>query len=284
MPRLQLVLASCLWSLSGGLAKIIVLPGPSMAAYRALFAGLFLSAFVRREHIRWRPALVGMVVCFAALNLCFVWALTLTSSANAIFLQCTAPVWTLLICVFWLGEPLDRRSLVSVVIGLGGMAIIAGGGWREAPLGIALALASGVFYALATVFLRHLRHENPLWLTALNLLFGGLLILPLTFLPGQVSPFQLSGGTALAMVGFGVVQMGIPYVLYSSALRHISPQEAGVITLLEPILNPFVAYLFVGELPAVTTFVGGGIVLAAVALRYFPIKKKSRSTEPVAFG
>jgi drug/metabolite transporter, DME family len=105
VPRLHLVMASCLWSLSGGLAKIIALPGPSMAAYRALFAGLFLSAFVRREHIRWRPALVGMVLCFAALNLCFVWALTLTTSANAIFLQCTAPVWTLLICVFWLGEP-----------------------------------------------------------------------------------------------------------------------------------------------------------------------------------
>lgn len=284
MPRLQLVIASCLWSLSGALAKLIALPGPSMAAYRALFAGLFLSCFVKRRHMRFRPALVGMVISFALLNLCFVSALTLTSAANAIFLQCTAPVWTLLICVFWLGEPLDRRSLVSVVIGLGGMALIAGGGWNEAPLGIALALASGVFYALATVFLRHLRNENPLWLTALNLLFGGLLILPLSFLPGQVSPLALSANTALAMVAFGVVQMGIPYVMYASSLRHVSPQEAGVITLIEPVLNPILAFWMVGEKPAASTLVGGGIVLLAVALRYFPIKRKSRSTGPVALG
>ncbi len=255
-----------------------------MAAYRALFAGVFLCSFVKQRHVRWRPALVGMVLSFTLMNLCYVTALTLTSAANAIFLQCTAPVWTLIVCVVWMGEKLDRRSLVSIVIGLGGMAIIAGGGWSSSPLGIALALASGVFYAGVTVFLRHLRQENPIWITALNHLCAGCLILPLAFLPGQVSPFELSWQTMAAMTVFGVVQMGTPYLLYASALKNISPQEAGVITLIEPILNPLVAFLFVGETPAMTTFVGGGIVLLAVSLRYLPIKKKSQSTQPVALG
>ncbi|MBY0371373.1 DMT family transporter [bacterium] len=274
--RLLIFGAATLWSLSGPLAKLAQLPGPSLACYRALCAGIFLLCFVRGGRLRWRPALLGMVLSFTLLNLTFLWAVTLTSAANAIFLQCTAPLWTLVACLAWLGEKLDRRSLFSVLLGLSGMALIAGGGWGESPLGIALALSSGVFYSLITVFLRYLRDEDPYLLTCINHLSAGLLLLPLTFLPGQVSPAELPWTAALFLAFFGVVQLGTPYLLYAKGLQSVSPQEAGVITLLEPVLSTFLTWLAVGEQPAATTLWGGSIVLIAVALRYLPVLGRVR--------
>ena len=260
-----------LWSLSGPLAKIASIPGPSLASYRALFAGLFLLLFSRARPLKWRPALWGLIACFTLLNLTFLWALTLTSVANAIFLQCTAPLWTLAFCLFFLKEPLDRRSLVSVFLGLSGMALIAGGGWGDSPFGIALALASGVFYSLVTVLLRTLRGEDPVLITCIIHLAAGLLLLPLTFLPGQLPFWQLDSRLLALLAVFGIVQLGIPYILYARGLKQVSPQEAGVITLLEPILSPLLAFIAVGEVPAPATVWGGSIVLFAVALRYFPV-------------
>lgn len=287
MPRLLLVLAASLWSLSGAMAKYIALPGPSMAAYRALFAGIFLAFFVRRRRIRWRPALFAMLACFTLMNVCYLTAMTLTSAANAILLQCTAPVWSTLACLLWLGEKLDRRSLVSIAIALVGMAFIAGGGWSASPLGISLALASGIFYGLLTVFLRYLRNEDPTWLTCLNHLGAGLILLPVLFLPGQAAPWNVDITIILALAVFGVVQMGTPYLLYAKALRSVSPQEAGVITLVEPVLNPIITYLVVSEVPTRSTLVGGAIVLGAVGLRYLPVpgrRRKRVSTQPPHLG
>src|SRR5690349_12470939 len=113
MPHLLLVLTACLWSLSGAMSKLIPLEGLSIAAYRALFAGFFLLLFVRPSKVRWSPALIGMAFSFTMMNVCYLSAMKLTTAANAIFLQCTAPVWSTLACVLWLKESLDARSLVS---------------------------------------------------------------------------------------------------------------------------------------------------------------------------
>jgi drug/metabolite transporter, DME family len=268
MPRLWLVITACLWSLSGPFAKVLALPGPSMAAYRALFAGCFLMLFVRRGQTSVRPALVAMALCFTGMNFCFLTSMTYTSAANAIFLQCTAPIWSLFACLIWLKEPLDKRSLISVLVGLVGMAWIASGGWSDSPWGISLALMAGVFYGLLTVFLRYLRDENALWLTVVNHLTAGVLLLPALFLPGQVSPAELSLAQFFGLLSFGVIQMGVPYLLYARSLKSVSPQEAGVITLIEPVLNPVFTYVAVSEVPAWSTVFGGAIVLAAVGLRY----------------
>jgi drug/metabolite transporter, DME family len=71
---------------------------------------------------------------------------------------------------------------------------------------------------------------------------------------------------------FGAVQMALPYWLMARGMRVVSPQEAGTITLLEPLLNPLWAYLVAPqtEVPSVFTFIGGGFILGALAWRYWP--------------
>jgi drug/metabolite transporter (DMT)-like permease len=89
--RYYVVLAAVLWSTSGMLGKLIDLPGPTMACLRALFAAAALLPMLRPRSISFQPAMIGMVACFATMNLCFVTSITLTTAANAIFLQYTDP-------------------------------------------------------------------------------------------------------------------------------------------------------------------------------------------------
>ena len=72
------------------------------------------------------------------------------------------------------------------------------------------------------------------------------------------------GGLAI----YGGLQMAIPYVLFSRGLTVVTPQEAGIITLLEPVLNPILTYLAVGEVPTASTIAGGLVILCGIAVRY----------------
>jgi drug/metabolite transporter (DMT)-like permease len=205
-------------------------------------------------------------------------ALTLGTAANAIWLQYTAPMWMYLASVWWLGEPADRRSSGALAFGLCGVAVIVWGGWQEEQLAVvAIALGSGLAYAGVMVCLRLLRDLSPRWLTVLNHLCAALVLVP--FVWHSAVPTRPQLGVLLL---YGAVQMAIPYWLVARGLRAVSPQEAGIITLLEPLLNPIWAY-FVSpqtETPSPYTLAGGTLILGALAWRYWPWQK--RSVPPLA--
>jgi drug/metabolite transporter (DMT)-like permease len=112
-----------------------------------------------------------------------------------------------------------------------------------------------------------LRELSPGWLTVWNHLLAALLLLPLVL--ALRAP---TAGQYVVLVLFGALQMGLPYFLMARGLRRLSAQEAGTLTLLEPLLNPVWAYLVspATEVPHPLTFVGGAIILGALAWRYWP--------------
>jgi drug/metabolite transporter (DMT)-like permease len=276
--RLLVVLAALLWSTSGAFAKVLTkdtvfgLNVPSvdplpMAFGRTFFAALALLPTLRRHDLSFRPMMVPMVLCFAVMNATFVSALALGTAANAIFLQYTAPLWMILASLFWLGEPVDRRSLWAVLVGSLGIGVIVWGGRQEAQLGIvAIGLTSGLAYAGVILFLRVLRDVSPRWLTVLNHTVSALVLVPFILGSGMPTPGQL-----VVLFFYGAGQMALPYWLMAKGLRDVPPQEAGTLTLLEPLLNPLWAYLvFPRERPSVYTLVGGLFILGALAWRYWP--------------
>jgi drug/metabolite transporter, DME family len=298
--RLCIVLAAVLWSLSGAFTKALtedtflglnqppidplILGGREfpvqIACYRVLFAGLALSATVRRRDLKFRPAMLAMAACFTVMNALFISAIALGTAANAILLQYTAPLWMYLASIFLLGERADRRSTVSMFIGLFGIGIIVGGaGAQQGDLVvIAIALGSGLTYAAVLIYLRVLRDIPANWLTVWNHLLGGLLLVPLLLPLRPPTAPQF-----LMLICFAVFQMGLAYWLIAKGLQTVSPQEAGTITLLEPILNPVWAYLVspTTEVPEPLTLVGGAVILGALALRYwkpFTFSARSRGT------
>jgi DME family drug/metabolite transporter len=290
--RLCILLAAFLWSLGGAFTKILTestflglnepmietwsLGGKEVpiqiAFYRALFAGLVLVPTLRRGDIQFRPMMFGMVLCFALMNATYISAQALGTAANAILLQNSAPLWLYLVSIYILGESSDRRGTISLFLGLFGIAIIIVGGWSEGELSvIGIGLASGFTYAGVILGLRMLRDMSSSWLTVWNHLIGAMVLLPFVLFlrPPTWEQYVL-------LFFFGAIQLGLPYWLMARGLRSVSAPEAGAITLLEPILNPVWTYLVCGEQPSPLTFVGGAVILVALAYRYWPINRQAQ--------
>jgi drug/metabolite transporter (DMT)-like permease len=141
-----------------------------------------------------------------------------------------------------------------------------------------MGFGSGVTYAGVLVWLRALRDVSPAWLTVVNHLGAAIFLAP--FALYQTPP---TWGQLAWLAVFGGLQMGLPYLLMARALRSVSPQEAGMLTLLEPLLNPCLAYLVApdAERPAWTTAAGGAIILLALVWRYAPgMRRRTRPDTP----
>jgi drug/metabolite transporter, DME family len=268
--RLWIVVAALLWSSSGVFAKSAVFDdwalesrGAILGFWRALFAGLLLLPFVRRP--RWTPRLVPMTLSFAGMNATFLTAMTLTTAANAIWLQSTAPLWVFAIGLIWRTEPFDRRNLVPVACAAAGVGLIlyheiAG----DARTGVACGLAAGLFYASVIISLRGLRDEDSAWLVAINHLIAAAALAPYVLWLGIVP----SGQQLFVLAAFGMLQMAIPYLCFARGLRGISGQEASGIGLIEPVIMPLWVFLASSEVPAWWTLAGGGLIFAGLAWRY----------------
>jgi DME family drug/metabolite transporter len=272
LGRCYVLAAALLWSLGGVFAKELALDGQTIAFYRGLFAGLVLLPFIPRPRRAFRPAMLPLGLCFGAMTGFYIAAIKATTAANAIFLQCTSTFWMIPLSIVLLREPPDRRSVLGIGLATLGIAAIVLYGYDGRPdegRGIALGLASGLGYAAVTVGLRGLRDLDPIWLSAINNLLGTLALgawIVVTRGPiAWPAPPQV-----LALIAFGVVQMAIPYALFARGLREIGAPEAGLIALLEPVLNPIWVFLVNGERPAPATLVGGSFLLLGVACRYAP--------------
>jgi len=269
--RWWILLAAVLWSSSGFFAKSPLFAdwpadqrGVMMGFWRAVFATLAMLPFVRRPRLDWRLAPMGLT--FAAMNATFLTSMVLTTAANAIWLQSTAPLWVFVAGHFWFGESWQRRDLIPLGFGLLGVGTILvfelqiGSQW-----GIVWGLASGIFYAGVVLCLRWLRHENGAWLVAVNHLAAALLLGPYVLSLGQ---WPTAGQLAM-LAAFGTFQMALPYLVLAHGLRTVPGPEASVIALCEPVLTPIWVYVaWRDEVPAWWTMVGGALILTGLLIRY----------------
>jgi drug/metabolite transporter, DME family len=275
--RRDVLAAALLWSMGGLVTKLLGLDGATVAFYRGLFAGLALLPFVPRSRRVFRPGMIPMVAIFGAMTGLYLASVMATTAANAIFLQYTSTFWVIPIGALVLGERPDRRSAAGIALATVGIAGIVLYGYRgpEERAGIVMGLASGVGYAAVTVGMRGFRGLDPLWLSGINNLGGALVLGAWIGATSGRIPVP-SPGQALALFAFGVVQMAVPYALFARGLREIGAPEAGLISLLEPVLGPIWVFLALGERPERPTLIGGAFLLAGVALRYLPTEGPKR--------
>jgi DME family drug/metabolite transporter len=264
--RLLVVAAATLWSTSGFFVKspyLALWTGPRLAFWRAAFACLILWPLVRRPKFSWK--LLPMTLLFAGMNYTYLTAMVKGPAANANWLQCTAPVWVLLVGVLMFGEHAIWRDWLMVASAMCGVAVIVYFESRGVALeAVAWGLASSFFYAGVVLSLRQLRGFDAVWMAALNHLVTVLLFVPAALVE---SPLP-SGMQWVFLAGLGILQMAVPYVLFAHSLRRIAGHEAMGIGLLEPLLLPTWAYLAWGDRPATWTFFGGAFILAGLAIRY----------------
>ena len=237
--------------------------GILLAFWRALFAGLLVLPAVRRP--RWNVRLAPMVIAFAAMNVLYLTAMTRTTGANAIWLQSTAPWWVFVFNCVILRHPVDRRDLLTLAFGVAGITLILYfESQGKSQVGIACGLGSAVAYAGVVLSLRSLRHENAIWLVALNHLFTAAVIAPFVIY-ADVWP---TSRQLPMLAAFGFFQMALPYALFARGLKTLGSQEATGLGLLEPVLLPIWVLLAWGEVPAHWTLWGAGMILTGLLLRY----------------
>jgi drug/metabolite transporter, DME family len=281
--RLQLLGAAVLFSTGGAAIKAAAFTGWQIASFRSGIAAvaLWLVAPAGRRGWTWRAALVGLA--YAACLTLFVLANRLTTAANTIFLQSTAPLYLLFLAPWLLKEPVRRQDLgFMLVVGLGLMLFFVS---VDAPIATApnpgrgnlLALASGFFWALAVCGLRWLSTKegrgSPVAAVVSGNLAAFLFSLPMT-IPWVPHP----AADWLLIIYLGVFQIAVAYVFVTNALRRIPALEASVILLMEPVLNPVWAWVVQREAPGLWALLGGAIILGATTAKSWV---ENRVAEPV---
>jgi drug/metabolite transporter (DMT)-like permease len=260
---LQLVLAALFWSLGGLLIKAVDWPPLAVSGGRGLIAALFLLATNRGLRFSFSRAQLMGAAAYALTTISFVTATKLTTAANAILLQYTAPVWIALLGAWLLGERATRADWTTIAVVLGGMALFLADSLEFGNgAGNLVALFSGLAFAAMTMAMRHQKDGSPVE----SIILGNLISFACGLPSILSSPLPSHAGLA-ALCALGVLQLGCSYWLYSRAIRHVTALEAVLIPVIEPILNPVWVFLARGERPSAYALLGGAIVLGAVTLR-----------------
>jgi drug/metabolite transporter, DME family len=280
--RLQLIAAALLFSTGGAAIKAAEFEGWQIASFRSGIAAvaLWLMTPAARRGWTWQAALVG--VAYAGCLTLFVLANRLTTAANTIFLQSTAPLYVLFLSPWLLKEPIRREDLgFMLAVGVGLMLFFIG---VEQPAATApdpergnlLALVSGLCWALAVCGLRWLsldpRRGSPVAAVVSGNLTAFLVSLPMAL---PVGSHALADWAIISYLG--VLQIALAYVFVTAAIKVIPALEASMILLLEPVLNPIWAWLVQRETPGAWALLGGAIILGATTLKSWSERRVAAS-------
>lgn len=272
----QLVVASVLWSSAGFLIKSTELGGMALGSARAGIAVLVLMVYLRRKFTLTWFHLIGALT-YAVNSLFFVLANKLTTAANAILLQFTAPIWVALFARWMLKERVRRSDWVAIAVVTAGMVLFFLGDLEPGHvLGNIVALVSGVAMAGFVIAAKLTPGRDPAEYVVVG--NGICFLVGLPFLLASAGSINL--GSGLSLLALGVFQLGIPYVLYTRAIPVVSSLEAILITILEPILNPVWVGLVTGEIPSPLTLTAGLVVIGTVVVRgIYQMRKPVSSVE-----
>jgi drug/metabolite transporter (DMT)-like permease len=258
---LFLVLAAILWSTSGVLVKTMNWGAMAILGGRSLFASLVFLVYLRRIPTQWTRWMVLAAVACVLTQFLFITSTKLTTAANAIFLQYTAPIYVVLLGYWFLREKPSRTDWLSMFIIFLGMFLFFGDKLSTNGLyGNILAVLSGITSAIMIVSFRAQKDGAP----AESFLIASLVTAIFCF------PFVLKETWTvtnwLTIAYLGLFQLGLAFVFFTKAIKHVPALEANLVGTLEPILNPVWVFLFLGERTGTYALLGGLVVLGGVIL------------------
>ena len=271
---LFLALAAILWSTSGLFVKILDWQPISILAGRSLFASIVFLFYLRRiptRFNRWQLLAAGM---FILTQFLFVTSTKMTTAANAIFLQYTAPIYVVLLAFWFLREKPSRTDWFSMlIIFLGLTLFFADKLSTDGFYGNLLAILSGVTSAVMMVAFRAQKNGNP----AESNLIAFILTATLGFPFVLKETWTITNWSILAFLG--VFQIGLAFIFFTQGIKHIPALEANLIGTLEPVLNPIWVFLFYGESMGAFALIGGLVVLGGVTLSAIGSARTAKESE-----
>ena len=266
--RLLLFAAAFLFSTGGAAIKSATLTGWQVASFRSGVAAAVLLLVLPDARRGWSWRIVPVALAYAATLISFVLSNRLTTAADAIFLQSTAPLYLLLLGPLILHERVRGPDVLYMAVVVLGMTVFFLGTESavatapDPPRGNVVAALSGLFYAFMLAGFRwlggHPDGNAGLATVVLGNLFACLAAMPLAL------PVKAAGASDVAVILYlGVVQIGIAYLCLTRAMKHVRALEAATVLMLEPSLNPVWAWLIHGERPGLWPLAGGTLILSA---------------------
>jgi DME family drug/metabolite transporter len=286
--RLEILLVAILFSTGGAAIKAAHFTSWQVAGLRSGIAAVAIWALMPTAR-RVRRGSVGVTlvtaVAYAATLTLFVLANKLTTAANTIFLQSTAPLYILLLGPLLLHEHIRRRDLglmAAVAIGMSLFFLGRQQSFATAPdplRGNVLAALSGFTYAAMLLGLRWMgtRGGTPASAAALGNLFALLVAVPMMPALGRHG-----AGDWAVILYLGIIQIGVAYALLARAIPHVPAFETSLLLFLEPALNPVWAWLVHGEYPGPWALLGGAIIIGGTGLNAWLDGRRSAASVPPA--
>ncbi|WP_432666437.1 DMT family transporter [Wukongibacter baidiensis] len=260
---IYLIITAVLWSIGGLFIKLVDWNPMAIAGARSGIAAAVMLIYLKEPVIRPLSTLKKLgAFAYASLLILFVTANKLTTSANAILLQFTAPIWVALFSRWFLKEKIRKSDWAAIIAVMLGMLLFFVGDLQSGNLiGNFVGVLSGIAMAAFIILLKLQADDSPMDITLVGNIITFVICFPFFFL-SVPSINSISG-----LLILGVFQLGIPYILYTSSIKHVSTVEAVLIPFIEPLLNPVWVFLVTSEAPNGYGFLGGTIVVISLISR-----------------
>jgi drug/metabolite transporter (DMT)-like permease len=208
-------------------------------------------------------------LCYAATVTSFVTATKLTTSANAILLQYSSPVFTAVLCWLLLKDALywfDFLSMGGVSVGL--VFLLWGSLGFGSFAGNMIALSSGFFFGSFMVSLKLHKTGSQVETIILGNLIAVLIGVPFMFI------YPIQPAALPPVIFLGIFQIALPYILFAKASEKASALDLALLPIIEPLLNPVWVYMATREQPGAMTYIGGAILLGVISFRSVMMLKR----------
>jgi len=285
--RLLVVAAALLFSTGGAGIKVEAFDAAEVSMLRSGIAALALAVWMR-SRLRVTRGIVAAGAIYAAMLSLFVASTKLTTAANAIFLQSTAPLYLLVLAPLFLGERFRRRDIVFFVALAAGMVFCFAGESQTAAtapnpaLGDLLGAASGLVWASTLLVLRGIGRADPAGTATISAVVLGNAFACAAALPVAWPLAAASPGEWATVLYLGIFQIGLAYICLSRAVGRLPALETSLLLLLEPVLNPVWTWLVRGEEPGGWAIAGGAIIIGATAIRVVYEARQEAAADAVA--
>jgi len=260
---IAIIIAALLWSTGGLFIKLISLDAYQLSFYRSLFSALtFVLLFRKKVFVFNLPVFLNGLF-YTGILILFVVATKLTTAANAIFLQYTAPIYVLIFEPLILKTKLRAINVISVFISFFGMTLFFVGEISPTHLeGNLIALFSGICFAAFLIGIRKSSEEYRV-----PSIFWGNIFIPILCFQSVYPEFNIDLKNILMVTYLGIFQIGFAYAIFTYSIKRIEGIEAGLIAMIEPVMNPIWVYLGYGEKPSPFAILGGLIILSTISIR-----------------
>ena len=267
--------AATLYSIGGLCIKVIPWNGLSINSGRNIVAlmviGLYL--LLSRHRLRVNRWILLGGVCVCGTNVLFSVANKMTTAANVIVLQFTAPIFVILLAaLFWHKRPQGLDITACVVVLLGVVCFFVDSLETGDMAGNTLALISGLTYA-GVFLLRELPDSDPI-----SSVFWGDVFSAVIGLPMLLQETEFTSVALTSLVVLGAFQVGLAYILLTIGLRTTPPVAASLISGIEPVLNPILVAIFYRETIGPLSLVGAVVVVGGI-ITYQILKIKIQTEE-----